>query len=30
MASHDYIAMQQFHGKVWVCKEGAIQLAETK
>ena len=30
MASHDYIAMQQFQGKVWVCKEGAIQLAENK
>ena len=30
MASHDYIAMQHFNGKVWVCKEGAIQLAESK
>lgn len=24
MASHDYIAMQKFEGKVWVCEEGNI------
>ena len=30
MASHDYIAMQQFKGKVWVCEEGRIQAATTK
>jgi cell division transport system ATP-binding protein len=27
MASHDYVAMQQFKGKVWVCEEGKIQTA---
>lgn len=30
MASHDFITMNQFHGKVWVCENGGIQLAETK
>ncbi len=30
MASHDYIAMQQFKGKVWVCEEGKIQMGVSK
>jgi cell division transport system ATP-binding protein len=27
MASHDYITMQRFNGKIWVCNDGKIAPA---